>query len=237
MSGENIILAVPSKGRLKEPTRALFAEGGLEILNSGSSRGYRGKLDGIDGVEVAFLSASEIAEQLRLGLIHFGVTGEDLIRETISDAESKLEFVRPLGFGYADVVAAVPDCWIDVNRMSDLEDVAAIFHRVHERRLRVATKYVNLTRGFFADKGVAAYRIVESLSATEGAPAAGTAEVIVDITSTGATLGANHLKVLEDGVILRSQATLFASGKGSAAGAMEDAKAMIVSKLEAVAPA
>ncbi len=132
----------------------------------------------------------------------------------------------------ADVVVAVPDCWIDVNRMSDLEDVAAIFHRVHERRLRVATKYVNLTRRFFAGKGVAAYRIVESSSATEGAPAAGTAEVIVDITSTGATLGANHLKVLEDGVILRSQATLFASRKNSAPSAAEDAKAMIVSKLE-----
>ena len=128
-------------------------------------------LDGVEGVEVAFLSASEIAEQLRLGLVHFGVTGEDLIRENIPDADAKLDFVRPLGFGYADVVVAVPDCWIDVNRMSDLEDVAAIFHRVHERRLRVATKYVNLTRRFFAEKGVSAYRIVESLSATEGAPA------------------------------------------------------------------
>lgn len=231
MRGENVILAVPSKGRLMEPTRALFAEGGLEIRKNGSSRGYRGTLDGIDGVEVAFLSASEIAEQLRLGHVHFGVTGEDLIRESIAEPETELEFIQPLGFGHADVVVAVPDCWIDVNRMSDLQDAAAIFHHVHERRLRVATKYVNMTRRFFDGKGVSAYRIVESLGATEGAPTAGSAEIIVDITSTGATLTANHLRVLEDGIMLRSQATLFASRRISSPSAVKDARAAIISSL------
>ena len=146
--------------------------------------------------------------------MQLGVTGEDLVREMMADADARLEFVKPLGIGRADVVTAVPDFWIDVARMSDLEDVAGIFHREHGRRLRVATKYMNLTRRFFAKNRVAGYRIVESLGATEGTPATGTAEMIVDITSTGATLQANHLRVLEDGVILRSQATLFALRDG-----------------------
>jgi ATP phosphoribosyltransferase len=132
-------------------------------------------------------------------------------RETLPDVEESVEFLRPLGFGRADVVVAVPDCWIDVTRMADLEDVAAQFARVHGRRLRVATKYLNLTRRFFASAGVTGYRIVESVGATEGTPASGTAELIVDITTTGTTLAANHLKVLEDGLILRSQAHLFAA--------------------------
>jgi ATP phosphoribosyltransferase len=140
-----------------------------------------------------------------------GVTGEDLVHETLPDVETSVEFLAPLGFGRADVVVAVPDCWIDVARMADLEDVAAQFARAHGRRLRVATKYLNLTRRFFAKAGVAGYRIVESVGATEGTPAAGTSELIVDITTTGTTLKANHLKVLEDGLVLKSQAHLFAA--------------------------
>jgi ATP phosphoribosyltransferase len=140
-----------------------------------------------------------------------GITGEDLIRETLADVDFSVEFLAPLGFGRADVVVAVPDCWIDVGRMADLEDVAAQFAGVHGRRLRVATKYMNLTRRFFTGHGVTGYRIVESVGATEATPAAGTAELIVDITTTGTTLRANNLKVLEDGLILKSQAHLFAS--------------------------
>lgn len=217
-----VILAVPSKGRLMERTQALFAEAGLVIRKIGHERGYRGAIDGLEGVEVAFLSAAEIAQQLRLGRVHLGVTGEDLVRETIPEADAYVEMVHPLGFGNADVVVAVPTCWIDVARMLDLEDVGAVFRREHGRRLRVATKYMNLTRRYFAEKGVTGYRIVESLGATEGTAAAGTAEIIVDITTTGATLRANHLKVLEDGVILRSQANLVASRvAGEAPGAAE----------------
>jgi ATP phosphoribosyltransferase len=217
-----VILAVPSKGRLMERTQALFAEAGLVIRKIGHERGYRGAIDGLEGVEVAFLSAAEIAQQLRLGRVHLGVTGEDLVRETIPEADAYVEMIHPLGFGNADVVVAVPTCWIDVARMLDLEDVGAVFRREHGRRLRVATKYMNLTRRYFAEKGVTGYRIVESLGATEGTAAAGTAEIIVDITTTGATLRANHLKVLEDGVILRSQANLVASrAAGEAPGAAE----------------
>jgi ATP phosphoribosyltransferase len=116
-----------------------------------------------------------------------------------------------LGFGHANVVVAVPQAWIDVHSMPDLDDVATAFRLKHERKMRVATKYVNLTRGFFSAHGITDYRIVESAGATEGAPAAGTAELIVDITSSGATLAANGLKVIEDGVILRSQANLVAT--------------------------
>jgi ATP phosphoribosyltransferase len=140
-----------------------------------------------------------------------GVTGEDLVRETLPDADAKVLLLTPLGFGYANVVVAVPQAWIDVKTMADLEDVAAAFRARRGERMRVATKYLNLTRRFFAERHVTDYRIVESLGATEGAPAAGQAELIVDITTTGATLAANALKILDDGVMLRSEANLVAS--------------------------
>jgi ATP phosphoribosyltransferase len=211
----DLSIAVPSKGRLKDEASELFERAGIGLRKSGHERGYRGELAGIDSVEVVYLSAAEIVHQLKAGRVHLGVTGEDLIRETLGDVDGSVEFLRPLGFGRADVVVAVPDCWIDVGGMADLEDVAAQFARAHGRRLRVATKYMNLTRRFFAGHGVTGYRIVESAGATEATPAAGTAELIVDITTTGTTLRANHLKVLEDGLILKSQAHLFASRAAS----------------------
>jgi ATP phosphoribosyltransferase len=211
----NLSIAVPSKGRLKDQASELFERAGIGLRKSGHERGYRGELAGLDGVEVVYLSAAEIVHQLKAGGIHLGVTGEDLIHETPGDVDGSVEFLRPLGFGRADVIVAVPDCWIDVGSMADLEDVAAQFARAHGRRLRVATKYMNLTRRFFAGHGVTGYRIVESVGATEATPAAGTAELIVDITTTGTTLRANNLKVLEDGLILKSQAHLFASRAAS----------------------
>ena len=208
-----LILAVPSKGRLQENASAFFGRAGLKLAQGAGARDYRGKLLGVPDVEVRYLSASEIAAQLASGAAHLGVTGEDLIRETLPDVRGQVELLTPLGFGNATVVVAVPQAWIDVRDMSDLDEVAAGMRARHGRRLRVATKYVNLTRRFFAEKGVADYRIVESLGATEGAPAAGSAEIVVDITTTGATLSANALKVLEDGIILRSEANLVASLK------------------------
>ena len=209
MSGP-LILALPSKGRLKEETEALLARAGCPV-ESRAGRQYRGGLGGVENVEIAFLAASEIARELAAGTVHLGVTGEDLVRETVADADARIALVAPLGFGRADVVVAVPELWIDVWTMQDLDDVAAGFRARHGRRMRIATKYWNLTQGFFASHGIALYRVVESLGATEGAPAAGTADLIVDITTTGTTLAANHLKILEDGVILRSQANLAAS--------------------------
>ena len=206
-----LVLAVPSKGRLQENAAAFFARAGLELVQGRGARDYRGAIADLPGVEVAYLSASEIVGQLAAGAAHFGVTGEDLVREKVADADERLALLAPLGFGRANVVVAAPQAWIDVRTMADLEDVAASFRARRGERMRVATKYVNLTRRFFAQHGVADYRIVESLGATEGAPAAGAAELIVDIATTGDTLAANALKTLDDGVILRSQATLVAS--------------------------
>jgi ATP phosphoribosyltransferase len=205
------VLAVPSKGRLQENAEAFFARAGLTLSKPGGARDYRGTIAGLDNVEIAYLSASEIAAQLARGMVHFGVTGEDLVRENIADADKRVALIDGLGFGFANVVVAVPQAWIDVRTMADLDDVTTGFREQHHRRIRVATKYINLTRAFFSSHGIVDYRIVESAGATEGAPAVGTAELIVDITTTGATLAANGLKVLDDGVMLRSQANLVAS--------------------------
>ena len=208
---KTLTLAIPSKGRLMEQAAAALQAADLSIKRSSTDRGYRGRLKGIDGIEVAFLSAGEIAQNLRDGKIDFGITGADLLWEKSAPQENLVSVLAPLNFGFANVAVAVPECWLDVASMADLDEVSESFYMRHGRRLRVATKYLNLTRRFFAEKGVTGYRIVESLGATEGAPAAGTAEVIVDITTTGSTLAANHLKVLDDGIILRSTAVLAAT--------------------------
>lgn len=208
-----VTIGIPSKGRLMEATAELFAKAGHAIDRTGSERGYRGHLADLENVSVAFLSASEIAAHLRDGKIDAGITGEDLLREIIPPTDESISVALRLGFGPARVIVAVPECWLDVASMADLDDVAEQFYRSHGRRLRVATKYANLTRRFFAEKGVTGYRIVESLGATEGAPAAGTAELIVDITTTGLTLTANNLRVLDDGLLLDSCAVLACRGK------------------------
>jgi ATP phosphoribosyltransferase len=226
-----LVLAVPSKGRLQENAAAFFARAGLEFAHG--ARDYRGTLAGMDNIEIAFLSAADIVAQLAAGQVHLGVTGEDLIREGIADAEAKVELLAPLGFGHAHVVVAVPRAWIDVKTMADIEDVAAAFRARRGERMRVATKYVHLTRRFFAERHVADYRIVESLGATEGAPAAGKAELIVDITTTGATLLANALKILDDGTILRSQANLVASVGADWSGGPRETARIILSRIAA----
>jgi ATP phosphoribosyltransferase len=206
-----LVVAVPAKGRLQENAEAFFLRAGLPLIKPRGARDYRGAVTGLDDVEVAYLSASEITTQLAAGAVHLGVTGEDLVREMIPDADKRVVLIEGLGFGFANVVVAVPQAWIDVRTMADVDDVATAFRHHHDRRMRVATKYINLTRDFFSSHGVIDYRIVESSGATEGAPAAGTAEMIVDITTSGATLAANGLKVVEDGTILRSQANLVAA--------------------------
>jgi ATP phosphoribosyltransferase len=205
------VIAVPAKGRLQANAEAFFARAGLELVKPRGARDYRGTIADLPGVEVAYLSAAEVVDLLAQGAVHLGLTGEDLVRERIADADRQVVLIDGLGFGYANVVVAVPQAWIDVHSMADLDDVATAFRLKHERKMRLATKYVNLTRAFFSAHGITDYRIVDSAGATEGAPAAGTAELIVDITTTGATLAANALKVIEDGVILRSQANLVAA--------------------------
>ena len=210
----SITIALPSKGRMKDDAVARLAAAGIEVLPTVDSRSYKTRVRGRDDVEVAFLSASEIARELAQGTVDLGVTGEDLVREAASDWSAKMRIEARLGFGRADVVVAVPEVWFDVSTMADLDDVAADFRQRHGRRLRIATKYWRLTQQFFSQKhGIQVYRIVESLGATEGTPAAGSADVIVDITSTGSTLKANRLKILSDGVILESEACLVSSKK------------------------
>ncbi len=212
-----ITIAVPSKGRMKDDTVAAFVNVGLDILPPTDARSYRTKVKGRKDIEIALLSASEIARELVAGSIDFGVTGEDLVHESTADWQRSMDIVARLGFGKADVVVAVPDHWHDVETMADLDDVAADFRHKHGRRLRIATKYWRLTQGFFSRQhGIQVYQIIESLGATEGAPAAGLADLIVDITSTGSTLTANNLKILSDGVILKSQACLVSAKRKDA---------------------
>jgi ATP phosphoribosyltransferase len=222
------IIAVPSKGRLQEHAEAFFARAGLALVKPRGARDYRGSIADLPAIGVAYLSASEIVEALAQGTAHLGLTGRDLVQELIADPDRRVVFIDELGFGHANVVVAVPQAWIDVRSMADLDDVATAFRHKHERKMRVATKYVNLTRDFFAARGIADYRIVESSGATEGAPAAGTAELIVDITTSGATLAANGLKVIEDGIILRSQANLVAAREAQwGAGERETARIVL----------
>ncbi len=213
----SVTLALPSKGRLKENTLAVLEKAGYKVILPEDDRNYRARVEGEENLDILFLSASEIARELGYGSVDLGVTGEDLVRETLAHADERVAIEAQLGFGHADVVVAVPEVWRDVTTMADLDDVAADFRQRHGRRLRIATKYWRLTQQFFSQKhGIQVYRIVESLGATEGAPAAGSADMIVDITSTGSTLRANRLKVLEDGVILRSQACLVSARRSHA---------------------
>ena len=228
---DRLILALPSKGRLLEEAAAVFVRAGLAIAKTGSARGYQGAIAAMPEVDVIYVASSEIAGRLRAGTVHMGVTGEDLVREASAVDDDRVVSMKKLGFGPANVVVAVPDCWLDVHRMADLELMAMGFRRTHGRRVRVATKYLNLTRRSFARRGVVSYRIVESLGATEGAPAAGLAELIVDITTTGATLKANGLKVLDDGLLLASEANLWTSTAAAWTPALREVRDRLVSAL------
>nr|WP_321254621.1 ATP phosphoribosyltransferase [uncultured Ruegeria sp.] len=204
-------LGVPSKGRLMEKTFAWFEKRGITLSRSGSNREYSGKVEGIDNVSLILLSAGEIPRELAAGRIHLGVTGTDLVHEKLPRWEQQVEEIAPLGFGNADLIIATPACWVDVDTLDDLDAAAAAFRKVHGHRLRIATKYHRLVREFLTEAGVADYTLVDSQGATEGTVVNETAEAIADITSTGETLRANHLKILSDGLILQSQATLWCS--------------------------
>jgi ATP phosphoribosyltransferase len=206
-----ITLALPSKGRLKEQCEAWLAASGLSIIQHGGERGYSGALASLPHILIRYASASEIGKALLMGEIHLGVTGEDIVREAAGDVDARLAIEARLGFGHADVVVAVPNGWIDVECVADLAEVASDIRRKTGKRFRIATKFPRLTNTFMTANHVLDYRIVDSAGATEGAPGAGSAEAIVDITTSGATLRANALKVLDDGVILRSESCLMRS--------------------------
>ncbi|GGA06553.1 ATP phosphoribosyltransferase [Neptunicoccus cionae] len=204
-------LGIPSKGRLQDKTIDWFAQHGITVQRTGSDREYAGQVIGVDNVELVLLSAGEIPKELAAGRIHLGVTGTDLVREKMPSWSDIVAEVEPLGFGHADLVIAVPDCWVDVTTVDDLDAAAAQFRADHGFRLRIATKYHGLVRDYLSGEGVADYQLVDSQGATEGTVKNLTAEAIADITSTGDTLHANGLRILSDGLILQSQATMFAS--------------------------
>ncbi len=203
-------LGLPSKGRLQAACFDWFAARGVEIALSGAGREYAGRVNGVDGVELVLLSAGEIPRELAAGRIHLGVTGQDLVAEQLGEVPPVTALAR-LGFGHADLVVAVPAFWIDVDTMDDLDAAAAAFRAQHGFRLRVATKYHGLVRRFFQRHEIADYQLVDSQGATEAVVKNQTAEAIADITTSGATLRDNHLKVLSDGLILQSQAVLWRS--------------------------
>jgi ATP phosphoribosyltransferase len=208
MNTKTITLALPSKGRLKEQCEDWLSRCGLVVEQVGGARGYSGVIVGMPDIAIRFASPSEIGKALLAGEIDLGVTGEDIVREAASDVDMRLAIDARLGFGQADVVIAVPNGWIDVNNVADLAQVASDIRRKTGRRFRIATKFSRLTNAFMTAHHVLDYRIVDSTGATEGAPAAGSAEAIVDITTSGATLTANALKLLDDGLILASQSCL-----------------------------
>ena len=204
-------IGLPSKGRLMEKTFEWFAGHGLTLRRTGAEREYAAALDGVAGIELVLLSASEVPRELAAGRIHLGVTGSDLVREGLADWQAQVRELALMGFGHADLIVAVPQAWVDVDTLDDLDAAAAAFRARHGFRLRIATKYHRLVREYLRAHGVADYQLVDSQGATEGAIRNLTAEAIADITSTGETLAANHLKILNAPPIHRSQATLFAS--------------------------
>lgn len=206
-----IRLGVPSKGRLMEQTFEWFAAHGIALERTGSDREYAGRVRGVDGIGLVLLSAGEVPRELAAGRLHFGVTGTDLVHERLPLHHDQVMPVVEMGFGYADLILAVPAFWADVDTVDDLDAAAAAFRAKHGHRLRIATKYHRLVRDYLAQAGVADYALVDSQGATEGTVLNETAEAIADITTTGETLRANHLKVLSDGPILSSQATLWQS--------------------------
>ncbi len=206
-----IRLGVPSKGRLMEQTFDWFAERGVRLSRAGSDREYAGRVEGAEKVALVLLSAGEIPRELQAGRIHLGVTGTDLIREKLAGWRSHVEELAPMGFGHADLILAVPACWRDCESLDDFATIARDFRAEHGFRLRIATKYHRLVRAWLSAEEVADYQLVDSQGATEGTVANLTAEAIADITSSGETLRANHLKVIEGAPILRSQATLLRS--------------------------
>ena len=208
-----ITIGLPSKGRLKDKSKEFFNNNGLKILSSDKDRNYFALIDSKPNLKIIYLHAKEIIQRLSDGTLDIGVSGLDLLNESEKNLQNKITIKKKLNFGNADLVVAVPDDWIDVQTVADLEEISFDLRSKKNTRLRVATKYPNLTNNFLISKGVTQYKLIPSLGATETYPFIGSSEIITDITSTGKTLQDNNLRVLKDGLILRSTACLFVSKK------------------------
>jgi ATP phosphoribosyltransferase len=210
-----ISIGLPSKGRLKDKAIAYFEERDLKILQSDKERNYFASIENKPNIKIIYLHAKEIIQRLGDGTLDIGISGLDLLNESEKNLQDKIYIKKKLNFGNANLVLAVPDDWIDVQTIADLEEVAFDIRTKRNTRLRVATKYPNLTNNFLISKGVTQYKLIPSLGATETYPFIGSSEIISDITSTGKTLEDNNLRILKDGSILESSACLFVSKKNS----------------------
>ena len=208
-----ITIGLPSKGRLKDKAVAFFEDKGLKILQSDKERNYFATIENKTNIKIIYLHAKEIIQRLGDGTLDIGISGLDLFNESENNLKDKINIKLKLNFGEANLVVAVPDDWIDVQTVADLEEVAFDIRSKRNARLRVATKYPNLTNNFLISKGVTQYKLIPSLGATETYPFIGSSEIITDITSTGKTLEDNNLRVLKDGLILKSTACLFIAKK------------------------
>ena len=204
-------IGIPSKGRLKKDVLKIFSKNKLKILSERGERDLFGYIKGQKNINITYLHAREIIERLGDGSLDLGFSGFDLLKEAEVNIQKKIIVKKKYNFGHARLVVAIPDEWIDVQTIADLEEIAFEFKDNKKRRLRVATKYPNLTKDFLFSKGVTQFKLVKSLGATEIYPFTGSSEIITDITSTGETLKANNLRVLNDGEILKSQACLLIS--------------------------
>ena len=206
-------LGVPSKGRLKKEVLSWFNNKGVEIITSEDDRSYAAKVTGFSDIQLFFLPPIEIPTLLSKGVLDLGVTGQDLIEEKIPEWEKYITELMKLGIGNADLVIAVPEFWVDVSNLEDLDEVAKIFRKKMGFRLRIATKYHNLARKYLKKFGVTDYLLIDSKGATEGLIKNEAAEVVIDITSTGQTFRSNNLKILPVEPIKKSEVALFASVK------------------------
>ena len=206
-----INIGIPSKGRLRNDILKIFKKNKLNLISERGERDLLGSINNITKVKILYLHAREIVERLGDGSLDLGFSGYDLLKESEIITQKKINVIKKYNFWKANLVIAVPDPWIDVQTVADLEEIAFEFKDKKKKRLRVATKYPNLTREFLFSKGVTQFKIVGSLGATEAYPFTGSSEIITDITSTGETLSANNLRVLKDGLILKSEACMMRS--------------------------
>ena len=211
-----ITIGLPSKGRLKEGSISFLKKNNLKLISNGGERNYFAQIENFPNIKIIYLHAKEIIQRLGDGTLDIGISGLDLLSESQINLQKKIEIKKKLDFGMANFVVAIPDDWIDVQTVADLEEVSFEFRDEKNTRLRVATKYPNLTNGFLVSKGVTQYKLVSSLGATETYPFVGSSEIITDIASTGKTLKDNNLRVLKDGLILKSRACVLISKKKAA---------------------
>ena len=213
---KNIInIGIPSKGRLRANILKIFKKNKLNLVSERGERDLLGSIKNLSNVKMLYLHAREIVERLGDGSLDIGFSGYDLLKESEINVQKKINVVKKYSFGKATLVVAIPDPWIDVQTIADLEEIAFEFKDKKKKRLRVGTKYPNLTREFLFSKGVTQFKLVNSLGSTEVMPFTGSAEIIVDITSTGETIKANNLRVLKDGEILKSVACIMVSKSAS----------------------